>query len=184
MTQPSPVRPITVTVSACLLSGAAILTVLDAASSLWNYYMWVDAYENAVADGAVASESFEGFGILSNHGFAVLQVAAACAMIVLARSNWRGRNSARTKTWWLGGVMLCCPTIDAAGSIAFRSAPRDPIQQRLQHMLPSWWAPTRLVLVLLLLIALALALVLLALPSANRFFRAFAPTPLPNPSGA
>ncbi|MFD0585780.1 hypothetical protein [Dactylosporangium darangshiense] len=99
-----------------------------------------------------------------------MQIAAAGVLIGLARSNLRGLRSTRTTTWWLGGVMLCCPTVDAGGSLAGDSAPHDPVQQRLQHMLPGWWEPADLVLVLLLVSSLLLALVLLALPPATKFF--------------
>ncbi|WP_432837826.1 hypothetical protein [Dactylosporangium sp. CA-092794] len=93
--------------SSCLLLAAAVLTMVYAVSSVWLYYVRVDAYEDAVAAGAVGSGSFEGFGAVLSHGFAVLQFAVAAAMIGLARSNLRGSGPARTTTWWLGGVMLC-----------------------------------------------------------------------------
>src|SRR3954466_2740801 len=104
MAPPLPNRPVVVRVSSSLLAAAAILLVTFAVSSAWWYYLWSIAYEEEVAADAVVSESFEGLSAAFNYGFAAAQVAAAAALIGLARSNLRGSRPARNTTWWTGGV--------------------------------------------------------------------------------
>jgi hypothetical protein len=172
-------RPRIVTVSAYLLCVVAGLAVANVVMMVRQYYVGVDAYESAVVAGDIPSESFEEVGIVGTALVAVVLIAAAIVLLVVARLNLQGKKSARSATWVLGGIALCCPTIDAFGAMAHSFAEpdrTDAVQRRIEEALPGWWQPLNLTIELLMLSALLLALTLLVLPPANRFFRTSVPT--------
>lgn len=167
-------RPRIVSVSAHLLRVVAGLAVVNVVMLVRQYYVGVDAYESAVAAGDIPSESFEEVGVVGTAVVAVVLMAAAIVLLVVARLNLQGKKSARIATWVLGGITLCCPTIDAFGAMAHSLAEpdrTDAVQRRIEEALPVWWQPLNLTIELLMLSALLSALALLVLPSANKFFR-------------
>lgn len=172
-------RPVAVTVSSWLLGIGALLSVAD----LWLSYRGQQARDEAYRAAVDANEienatAFAAVTAVEGLFIILLWIIGAVLLVVIAVQNLRGRSASRNATWMVSGLMLCCPSVRVAGLAASLSGgdSTDPVDQRMNRILPGWFGDVALAVDFGLLACLLSAALLLTLRPVSRYFQSVRPS--------
>jgi hypothetical protein len=174
--------PAAVTVSSWLLIAAALLSAADLVLSYHGQQARDEAYWAAVkADEIENASAFAAVIGLEVLLIVLLWITGTVFLVVIAVQNLRGRPAGRNATWMLSGLMLCCPGVNTVGLAASLSggASTDPVDQRMDQLLPGWYGNVAAAVDLGLLACLLTAAALLTLRPVSRYFQSVRPPTTP-----